>query len=70
MSQETLFQLMSPWYVNTRSPYDLVLAVPIVNMFGSDGDLSGRAGVYTFKSSDRYFGYVVVNAVWHRESIL
>ena len=30
----------------------------------------GLAGVYTFKSSDRYFGYEVVSAVWHRELIL
>ena len=66
----TLFQLMGPWYTNARSPYDLVLAVLMVNMFGSDDDLSGRAGVYTFKSSDRYFGYAVVSAVWHKESIL
>ena len=63
---------MGPWYTNARSPYpyDLVLAVPMVNMFGSDDDLSGRAGVYTFKSSARYFGYAVVSAVWHKESIL
>ena len=53
---------MGPWYTNARSPYDFVLAVLMVNMFGSDDDLSGRAGVYTFKSSDRYFGYAVVNA--------
>ena len=49
--------------------YALVLAVAMINMFGSDDDLRGRAGVYTFKSSDRYFGYAVVNAVWHRESV-
>ena len=66
----TMFQLMGPWYTNARSPYDLVLAVLIVNMFGSDDDLSGLVGVYTFKSCDRYFGYAVVNAVWHKESIL
>ena len=63
----TLFQLMGPWYTNARSPYDLVLAVPMVNMFGSDDDLSGHAGVYTFKSSDRYFGYVIVKAVWRKK---
>ena len=62
--------LMGLWYANASSPYDLVLAVPMVNMFGSNDDVSGRAGVYTFKSSDRYFGYVVVSAVWHKESIL
>ena len=65
MPPGTLFQLMGPWYTKAHSQYDLVLAVPMVNMFVSDNDLSGRAGVYTFKSSDRYFGYVVVNAVWH-----
>ena len=70
MPPGTLFHLMGPWYANARSPYDLVLAVPMVNTFGSDDDLSGHAGVYTFKSSDRYFGYAVVNAVWHKESIL
>ena len=63
MPPGTQFQLMGPWYANARSPYDLVLAVPMVNMFGSDDDLSGRAGVYTFKSSDKYFGYAVVNVV-------
>ena len=55
---------------NCCSSSDLVLAVAMVSMFGSDDDLSGRAGVYTFKSSDRYFGYAVVNAVCHKESIL
>ena len=70
MPPGTLFQLIGPWYTNARSPYDFVLAVAMVSMFGSDDDLSGRAGVYTFKSSDRYFGYAVVNAVWHKESIL
>ena len=65
----TLFQLMGSWYTNARSPYYLVLAVPMVNVFGSDDDLNDRAGVYTFKRSDRYFGYAVVNAVWHKESI-
>ena len=51
MPPEILFQLMGPWYENARSLYNLVLAVLMVNMFGSDDDLSGRAGVYTFKSS-------------------
>ena len=51
-------------------PYDLVLVVAMVSMFGTDDDLSSLAGVHTFNSSDRYFGYAVVNAVWHRESIL
>ena len=59
----TLFQLMGAWYANARCLYDLVLAVLMVSKFGSDDDLSGLASVYTFKSSDRYFGYVVVNAV-------
>ena len=36
-----------------HSPYDLVLAMVRVSMFVSDDDISGRAGVYTFKSSDR-----------------
>ena len=47
MPPGTLFQLMGPCYANARSPYDLVLAVTMVNMFGSDDDLSGRAGVLT-----------------------
>ena len=34
MPPRTLFQLMGPWYTNARSPYDLVLAVPMVNMLG------------------------------------
>ena len=42
----------------------------MLRIFGSDDECSGLAGVYTFKSSDRYFGYAVVNAVWHRESTL
>ena len=29
-----------------------------------------NAGIYTVKSSERYFGYAVVNEVWHLESIL
>ena len=61
---------MGAWYANARSLHNLVLAVVMSSMFESDDDLSGRAGVYTFKSSDRYFGYAVVSAVWHRESIL
>ena len=70
MPPGTQFQLMGPWYANARFPYDLVLAVPMVNMFGSDDDLSGLAGIYTFKSSDRYFGYAVDNTVCHKESNL
>ena len=42
----------------------------MLKIFGSDDERSGLAGVYTFKSSDRYFRYAVVNAVWHRESVL
>ena len=70
MPPGTLFQLMGPWYANARCPYDLVLAAATLRIFGSDDERSGHAGVYTFNSSDRYFGYAVVNAVWHRESIL
>ena len=64
----TLFQLMGPWYANARCPYDLVLAAATLRIFGSDDERSGLIGVYTFNSSDRYFGYAVVNAVWHSQS--
>ena len=47
MPPGNLFQLMGPWYANARSPYDFAFAVLMVNMFGSDDDLSGRAGVNT-----------------------
>ena len=47
-----------------------VLAAAMMRIFGSNDESSGLAGVYTFNISDRYFGYAVVNAVWHRESIL
>ena len=50
--------------------YDFVLAAAMLRIFGSNDVRSGLAGVYTFNSSDRYFGYAVVNAVWHSESIL
>ena len=50
--------------------HDFVLAVAMLRIFGSNDERSGFAGVYTFNSSDRYFGYAVVNAVLHRESIL
>ena len=53
----TLFQLMGPWYTNARCPYDLVLTVAMLRIFGSDDECSGLAGVYTFNSSDRYFVY-------------
>ena len=66
----TLFQLMGPWYANARCPYDFVLAVAMLRIFGSNDERSGLAGVYTFNSSDRYFGYAVVNTVWDRESVL
>ena len=66
----TLLQLMGPWYTNAHYAYDLVLAAAMLRIFGFDTEHSGQACVYTFKSSDRYFGYAVVNAVWHRESIL
>ena len=70
MQPGTLFQLMGSWYANARSPCDLVLAAAMLMMVGSNHECSGLAGVYTFKSSDRYFGYAVVNAMWHKESIL
>ena len=57
-------------WANARCPYDFVLAAAMLRIFGSNDERSALAGVYTFKSSDRYFGYAVVNAVWHRESIL
>ena len=59
------------WVPGTQmlTVYDFVLAVAMLRMFGSDSECSGLAGVYTFKSSDRYFGYAVVNAVWHKEPI-
>ena len=44
-------------------PYDFVLAAAMLRIFGSNDEHSGLAGVYTFNSSDRYFGYAVVNAV-------
>ena len=70
MPPGTLFQVMGSWYANARCPYDLVLTAAMLRMFGSDDERSGRAGAYTFNNSDRYFGYAVVNAVWHKESIL
>ena len=63
MPPGTLFQLMVPWYANARCPYDLVLAAAMLKISGSDDECSGLAGLYTFKSSDRYFEYAVVNAV-------
>ena len=48
----------------------MVLVVATLRMFGSDDERSGLAGVYTVKSSERYFGYAVVNEVWHIELIL
>ena len=48
----------------------LVHVVATLRMFGSDDERSGLAGVYTVKSSERYFGYTVINEVWHIESIL
>ena len=70
MPPGTLFQLMGPWYANAHCPYDLVLAAATLRIFGSNDERSDLASVYTFNSSDRYFGYAVVNAEWHRESIL
>ena len=69
MPPGTLFQLMGPWYANARCPYDLVLAAAMLRISGSDDECRGLAGVYTFNSSDKYFGYAVVSALWHRESI-
>ena len=57
---------MGPWYANAGCPNDLVLAAAMLRIFGSDDQRSGLTGVYTFKSSDRYLGYAVVKAVWHR----
>ena len=34
----------------------------MLRIFGSNDELSGLAGVHTFNSSDRYFGYAVVSA--------
>ena len=48
----------------------MIIVVATLRMFGSDDECSGPAGVYTVKSSKRYFGYAVVNEVWHIESIL
>ena len=66
----TLFQLMGLWQANAHCPYDFVLAAAMLMLFGSKDERSGLAGVYTFNSSDRYFGYAVVNAVQHSESVL
>ena len=43
----------------------MVLVVAMLRMFGSDDECSGRAGVYTVKSSEIYSEYAVVNEVWH-----
>ena len=69
-SPGTLFQLLGPWYANVCWPYDFALVADLLRMFGSDDECSGLASVYTVKSSERYFGYEVVNEVWHIESIL
>ena len=66
----TLFQLMGPWKANVRYSYDFVLAAAMLRIFGSNDERSGLAGVYKFNSSDRYFGYAVVNAVWHRVNLV
>ena len=70
MPPATMFRLMCSWYANACCPYDFVLAAAMLRIFGSNDERSGRAGVYTLNSSDRYFGYAVVNAVWHRQSTL
>ena len=59
MLPRTLFQLMGPWYANARCLYDLVLAAAMLMVFGFNNECSGLGGVYTFKSSDTYFGYAV-----------
>ena len=51
-------------------PYDFVLAAAMLRIFGSNDERSALAGVYTFNSSDRYFGYAVVSTVWHRDAVL
>ena len=66
----TLFQLIGLRYANAHRPYDSVLAAALLKIFGSNDERNGLAGVYIFNSSDRYFGYAVVSAVWHRVSIL
>ena len=35
----TLFQLLGPWYENFLSPYNLVLVVATLRMFGSDDEV-------------------------------
>ena len=69
ISPGTLFPLLGPWYANVCWPYDLVLVVAMLMMFSSDNECSGLAGVYTVKSSERYFGYSVVNEVFYIEAI-
>ena len=44
--------------------------VAMLRMFESDDERSGLAGIYTVKSSERYFGYAVINEVWYIEPIL
>ena len=65
MLPETQGMLMGPWWANARCPCDFVLAAAMLRIFGSNDERSGLAGVYTFKNSDRYFGYAVVSM--HRE---
>ena len=62
--------IVGSMYANVRWPYDLVLVVVTLRMKGTDDERSGFSGVYTVKSSKRYFGNAVVNEVWHIESIL
>jgi hypothetical protein len=47
---------MGPWKANARCPNDFVFAAAILRIFGSIDERRGLAGVYTFNSSDRYFG--------------
>ena len=47
MPPGTLFQLLGPWYANTRCPYVLVLVVAMLRMFGSNDDLTVVLLVYT-----------------------
>ena len=62
--------MLGLWYGNIRGPYDLVFVVATLRMFESDDERRDLASVYTVKSSERYFGYAVINEVWHVESIL
>ena len=42
----------------------------MLRMFGFDDERSGLADEYALKSFKRYFGYALVNEVWHIQTIL